>query len=122
MSNNVIPVLRIFDEAKTKEFYIEWLGFTIDWEHRFADDLPLYMQISKEGIVLHLSEHHGDCCPGAKVFIEYNNLKPYQELLLHKKYKYYRPGLEEAPWNAVTMEVIDPFGNKLLFSEKKEKA
>ena len=121
MSNKVIPILRIFDEAKTREFYIDWLGFTIDWEHRFEEDLPLYMQVSKEGIVLHLSEHHGDCCPGAKVFIEYACLKNYHQSLISKRYKYNRPGLEEAPWNAITMEVIDPFGNKLLFSEEKEK-
>jgi hypothetical protein len=33
--------------------------------HRFAPDLPLYMQVSRDGSVLHLSEHHGDCSPGA---------------------------------------------------------
>lgn len=120
MSNKVIPVLRIFDYAKAVEFYISWLGFTIDWEHRFEDDLPLYMQVSKDDIVLHLSEHHGDCCPGAKVFIEYKELQAYHTLLSEKKYKYNRPGLEHAPWNAITMEVTDPFGNRLLFSEKEE--
>jgi Glyoxalase superfamily protein len=31
----VIPVLRIFDYKKTIEFYIEWLGFVIDWEQDF---------------------------------------------------------------------------------------
>ena len=34
----VIPVLRIFDIAKAREFYIDWIGFTIDWEHRFGDN------------------------------------------------------------------------------------
>ena len=117
MSNRVIPVLRIFDYAKAIEFYINWLGFAIDWEHRFEDDMPLYMQVSKDDIVLHLSEHHGDCSPGAKVFIEYSGLKAYHSLLSEKQYKYNRPGLEQAPWNATTMEITDPFGNKLLFSE-----
>lgn len=118
--SKVIPVLRIFDEAKTYEFYVDWLGFTIDWKHRYEDNLPLYMQVSKDDIVLHLSEHHGDCCPGAKVFIECTGLKEYQQLLINKQYKYYRPGLEDAPWGAITMEVGDPFGNKLLFNERKE--
>ena len=26
-----IPVLRILDEAKAKEFYVDFLGFKIDW-------------------------------------------------------------------------------------------
>src|SRR4051812_9278801 len=29
----VVPVLRIFDVAKAREFYAGFLGFTVDWEH-----------------------------------------------------------------------------------------
>lgn len=114
--DRVIPVLRIFDLAKATEFYIEWLGFAVDWEHRFGENFPLYMQISREGITLHLSEHHGDCCPGAKIFILCADLAGYHALLAEKNYRYNKPGLETAPWNAFCMEVTDPFGNKLLFS------
>ena len=28
-----IPILRIFDVSKAKEFYIDWLGFKINFEH-----------------------------------------------------------------------------------------
>jgi uncharacterized glyoxalase superfamily protein PhnB len=58
----VVPVLHIFDCAKAIEFYVDWLGFTIDWEHRFGDNSPLYTQVPKSCITLHLTEHHGDCC------------------------------------------------------------
>src|SRR3546814_734157 len=54
------PILRIFDEAKAREFYFGYLGFTADWEHRFGENFPLYMQVSRAGLTLHLSEHHGD--------------------------------------------------------------
>lgn len=30
------PILRIFDEKKASEFYVDVLGFTVDWEHRFG--------------------------------------------------------------------------------------
>ena len=30
----VISVLRILDFNKVKEFYIDWLGFTIDWQYQ----------------------------------------------------------------------------------------
>jgi hypothetical protein len=53
------PILRIFDENKAKEFYVDFLDFKVDWEHRFEEGLPLYMQISKDGCIIHLSEHHG---------------------------------------------------------------
>jgi hypothetical protein len=41
-----IPTLRIFDSGKAREFYIGFLGFKVDFEHRFEPDLPLFMQIS----------------------------------------------------------------------------
>ena len=61
-----VPILRSFDEAKAREFYVDWLGFTVNWEHRFEPGMPLYMQVSRDGIVLHISEHHGDGSPGAR--------------------------------------------------------
>jgi len=39
----------------------------IYWEARFDETAPLYMQVSRDGLVLHLSEHHRDCCPGSTV-------------------------------------------------------
>ncbi len=29
-----VPIVRIFDVAKAQEFYLGFLGFTVDWEHR----------------------------------------------------------------------------------------
>jgi len=109
------PILRIFDEAKAKEFYVDFLGFKVDWEHRFEEELPLYMQISKDGCVIHLSEHHGDCSPGGAIRIETNDLETFQGQLLAKQYKYARPGIQEMPWGK-DMSVSDPFGNRLTFT------
>src|SRR5882672_4488217 len=112
----VKPVFRIFDYGKAVEFYIDWLGFKIDWEDR-PKDAPIYMQISRGDIVLHLTEHHGDCCPGSKAFVDFTGLKKYHGQLLAKGYKFNRPGIGKAPWEAMCMTVIDPFGNKILFNE-----
>jgi catechol 2,3-dioxygenase-like lactoylglutathione lyase family enzyme len=79
-----VPLLRIFDVAKACEFYVEYLGFRVDWEHRFEPTAPLYMQVSR------------DSSTG---------------------YRYMRPAVERAPWNAKVMEVVDPFGNRLRFNE-----
>nr|WP_266364504.1 glyoxalase superfamily protein [Tellurirhabdus rosea] len=69
MNTSVTPILRIFDYAKTKEFYVDFLGFTIDWEHRFEENMPVYLSVSSGPVTLHLSEHHGDGSPGARVRI-----------------------------------------------------
>jgi uncharacterized glyoxalase superfamily protein PhnB len=114
------PILRIFDEAKAREFYIDFLGFKVDWEHRFEPGTPLYMQVSKGNCTLHLTEHVGDCCPGAAMRIGTNALDAFHAELVEKRYKYYRPGIELMPWGTRDMSVIDPFGNRLTFTDAVE--
>ena len=117
-----IPTLRIFDIAKAREFYLEFLGFKVDFEHRFEPDLPLFMQISLGDVILYLSEHHGECSPGAKIVIETSGLADFHAELLAKKYGYARPGLVEQPWGATSMTIADPFYNHIEFSERNADA
>jgi catechol 2,3-dioxygenase-like lactoylglutathione lyase family enzyme len=35
------PILRMFDVAKAREFYVDFLGFKIDWEHKHGENSPL---------------------------------------------------------------------------------
>jgi len=115
--NGIVPILRMFDVTKAKEFYVDYLDFTVDWEHRFEEDMPLYMQISRDSIQLHLSEHHGDCSPGAAVRIEVCAINEFHSKLASKKYRYARPGLERTPWGSKECTVTDPFGNRIIFFE-----
>jgi catechol 2,3-dioxygenase-like lactoylglutathione lyase family enzyme len=114
-----VPVLRIYDEAKTKEFYVGFLGFKVNFEHRFEPDLPLFMQVSLGDVTLHLSEHHGDASPGARVVIEMTGLAAYHADLLAKRYRFARPGLVDQPWGTTTMTVADPCFNHIVFSERR---
>lgn len=118
MLKAVIPILRIFDETAAKAFYLDFLGFKTDWEHRFEEDLPLYTQISLGSVTIHLSGHHGDGSPGAALRLEANGLDEWCAALNHKKYKYARPGIGSTPWGMKEMEITDPFGNKLIFFEQ----
>lgn len=112
-----VPILRIFDVEKARGFYVGFLGFTVDWEHRFEPSMPVYMQISRGGMALHLSEHHGDCCPGSTVYVRANGLDAYHAEIMAKGDTNMRPGIEETDWNTREMVVIDPFGNRLRFAE-----
>lgn len=111
-----IPILRMFDEAKAREFYLDFLGFTIDWEHRFEPGAPLYMQVSRDECILHLSEHHGDSTPGSAIRIDTSDIDAFHAELTSKQYKYARPGINEMPWGTREVSVADPFGNKLTFT------
>ena len=117
-----IPILRIFDIAKAKEFYVGFLGFQIDWEHRFDAKAPLYMQVSRGGLLLHLSERYGDSSPSSTCFVWMTGIKSFHEELIAKDHLYLHPGISVAPWNAWCMEVIDPFGSRLRFSERLPEA
>jgi len=114
-----IPILRIFDVAKAKEFYLGFLGFRLDFEHRHEPDLPLFMQISLGDITLYLSEHHGDGSPGAKIVIETTGLARYHADLAAKNYTYARSGLVDQPYGTTTMTIADPFFNHIQFSERR---
>ncbi|MCC9134877.1 glyoxalase superfamily protein [Pontibacter silvestris] len=91
----------------------------IDWEHQLSDNSPVYMQVSMGNVVLHLTEHHVDCSPGAKALINFEGLQRFHKRLLETNYKYNKPRLETSAWGAMVMEVIDTFNNRLLFNEKQ---
>lgn len=113
-----VPVLRMFDVAKTREFYIGYLGFSVDFEHRFHDEAPLFMGLSREGLTFFLSEHHGDGSPGAHVVVQMRGVDDLHRELAAKRYKYMNPGIQTQEWGTRELCVVDPCGNKIIFSER----
>lgn len=114
----VTPIFQISDYQQALDFYIGWLGFRIDWEDRSSRG-PLYMQVSRGGIVLHLTSHPKESCAGAKVIAEINGLIAFHYLLTKKRSSYPSPVLQKTCWSDKVMqvEVTDPFGNILVFAE-----
>lgn len=113
-----IPILRIFSLEKAREFYLDFLGFKIDWEHRFEPGAPVYMQVSRADVRLHLSEHHGDSVPGSAIYVYMNGIDKFNRELNDKKYRHMRPGIVEQEWHMREMAVVDPFGNRIRFGER----
>ncbi|MBL6853245.1 MAG: VOC family protein [Alphaproteobacteria bacterium] len=117
------PIIRIFDTVKAKEFYLDFLGFTRDWDdagewENPARSAPLYSSVSRAGQHLHLTEHHGDASPGGNAFITMHGIREFHAELIEKQYRYNKPGLETVDWGLM-VTVSDPFGNKLRFCEYK---
>lgn len=115
--NKAVPIFRIFSEEKAREFYLDFLGFKVDWEHRFHPEAPVYMQVSREGLAIHLSEHHGDGTPGSIAYVYMTGVKALHSELSGKKYKYNRPGLDRQDWGMIEVTVVDPFNNRIVFGE-----
>lgn len=115
-----VPIFRIFDEEKARGFYQGFLDCRVDWEHRFEPNTPLYMQVSRDGLRLHLSEHSGDASPGGTAVVYMKGVAALQRGLIAKNYRYNRPGLEKEDWG-LECQVIDPFGNRIRFMEASDK-
>jgi len=115
--HGAIPILRMFDETQARRFYLDYLGFGIVFEHRFEPQLPLYMRLTRAGVTLDVSGHHGDATPGSAVFVPMEGIEAFHaELRTRDDIGNIRPGLEDAPWGGKLLEVTDPFGNRLRFA------
>jgi catechol 2,3-dioxygenase-like lactoylglutathione lyase family enzyme len=112
-----VPVLRVQDEAPAREFYVDYLGFDVEWEHRFEPGLPLYFRVRRGEAVLDLSEHHGDGTPGAVVWVPVASAAALHGELSARPHPRLRPGIDHDAPGGPTIEVTDPFGNVLRLCE-----
>lgn len=116
MFGSPTPLLRSFDEARTKAFYLDFLGFELLFEHRFGDGMPLYMAVGRGQCELHLSEHYGDATPGSATRIPVDDVSAYMAVLRAKNFGNARPGEpRETPWGSREITITDPSCNRLTF-------
>ena len=98
-----------------------YLGCSVDWEHRFDDPAPLYMQVSRGRLVLHLSAHHGDGSPGHVVYVAATGVRELHAELQTKDYSFLNPGICASPGDdedGACLNLLDPFGNTLRIDER----
>lgn len=108
-----VPVLRIQDEARAREFYVDYLGFDVEWEHRFEPGMPLYLRVRRGQAVLDLSEHHGDGTPGTVVWVPVASADGLHAELARRPHARLRPGIDRDAPGGPTIDLVDPFGNVL---------
>lgn len=114
----VHPVLRAYDVPASLAFFVDYLGFTVDWQDGETPG-PVYLQLSRGPLRLHVSTHHGDGTPGTVLVIEVSGVKEWIDELHRKRYPFFNPGLEEGPGeNMLSTELIDPAGNMIRFFER----
>ena len=111
-----IPVLRSLDERKCRAFYCGILGFAVDFEHRFAPRMPLYLGLVRGPVKLHLSEHRGDAVTGSAVFVWMAGIEDYHRELAANA-GFIVPEIADQPWGR-EIGLVDPFGNRLRFCER----
>ena len=111
-----IAVVQIASVSDAKRFYVDFLGFTADWGWPDNDgQRSLYAQISRSGVTLHLSTHGAD--RGAtELLIRMSGLTTLHAELSTKPYPL-PLNFRQTPDDRRELQVTDPFGNRLRFSE-----
>ncbi|GAA3902408.1 glyoxalase [Amorphoplanes auranticolor] len=115
-----VPVLRVMSVEAALRFYVGHLGFTVDWRHQFEPGTPWYVQVSRSGAVLHLSEHHGDGSPHGVVWFPVADVYALHDELLSRPGAAQRPGVDADAPGGPTMQLIDPYGNVLRFAQREQ--
>lgn len=117
-----IPIIRIFSEEKAREFYVDFLGFTIDWEHRFEANTPLYAQVRRSDLILHLSEHYGDATPGSTIYVPMQGIDALHAELQRKDYKYGNRALKRSRGGKCSRRSIRPVTGSGFANRRKRKS
>jgi len=115
MRQTVIPQLRILSAGRSLPFYVDGLGFAVDWEHRFEPGFPLFVQITRAGQTLFLTEHTGDCEVGGAAYLIVPDVDECHRRFLAGGVTPTEPP-QDTPWDTREMLVTDADGKRLRFS------
>ncbi|MFQ4138602.1 glyoxalase superfamily protein [Nodosilinea sp. PGN35] len=111
----VIPALRITQYERSKAFYLDQLGFELEWEHRFAPHLPVFMAVVCDRMRLYLSAHAGDCQVGGLVHFVVPEVETWHQDFLKRGVPVTVPPNNDLGFWQMT--IADPDGNQLRFME-----
>ena len=111
----VIPQLRTTNAERSLAFYVDGLGFVIDWQHQFEPGFPLFFQITRAGQTIFLTEHTGDCETGGAVYFKIPDAREcYADFKKNGVVATNPP--EDTPWGTCEFLLTDPDGNRLRFA------
>jgi hypothetical protein len=112
-----VPVMLSLDEAKCREFYCNFLGFEVEFEHRLAAQMPVYLGLRRGSVELHLSPHRGDARTGSAAFVWMTGVDDYRRELAARGASFAVPEAVDQTWGR-ELTIADPFGNRLRFCER----
>ncbi|ASV30378.1 bleomycin resistance protein [Maribacter cobaltidurans] len=116
MLTEIHPKLPMRDKNKTKNYYINALGF----RNIGAVDYPDYLMLEKDGVQIHfflfkgldLKENYG------QVYIRCNDIDHFYTSLLEQNVAIHPNGkLTVKPWGQKEFSLLDPDNNLLTFGQ-----
>ena len=114
-TQRVVPALRITNYERSRTFYVDQLGFRVEWEHRFEPNFPVFMSIARDGMQIYLTEHSGDCQVGGLAHFVIEDVGAWFEEFTARGVE--PTELPHSDLGFLNMTVTDPDGNQLRFME-----
>ena len=114
--NGIIPTFRVSDARAAERFYCEILGFRTSWEHDPGDGYPVFIEVARDSVAIHLSEHDGDGPEGVSIYVNVADARALHAEVTGKGASASAP--EAMPWGDVVFEVTDPDGNVMRFGSE----
>jgi hypothetical protein len=117
--SRAFPCFGIKDYNEAMSYYLDFLGFNVDFEWKENEDAPAYMGISRDSslgitegeISLHLTEHNVPL--GIGVVVDVEDVQAF-----HDDLKYRRPKaagvLIDQPWGKTELHLKDQWENLLI--------
>lgn len=112
MAEQIVPILKVGDASEAADWYAR-LGFTVEFEHRYSEEFPAYVGLSRGHIGLHLSEHVGDATPDTLLYFWVDDVDAVAAE--------FGVDITEEDW-AREVHLTDPDGNRLRVGTRKQEA
>lgn len=125
------PCLYIRSYGEAVRFYVDFLGFKIDFEWRHEEGFPVYMGVSRgespgitEGeLALHLTEHK-EVPESNSILMDVEDVHALHNDLMTRgpdvletaASTHHGADLVDQAWGKTDLHLVDPFGNSLAFS------
>ena len=103
MSDKLVPVLHVVDARESAKWYSR-IGFSVESEHQFAPNMPIYAFLKCGDNQLHLSEHKGDAKPDTLVYFYVDDVDSIAQE--------FGEMVQEQPWGRREISLADPDGNR----------
>ena len=114
MLESTISMLRVTDARASEKYYCEKLSFQKSWEYDPGDGNPVFIEVTRDKVSFHLSEHEGDGPLGIQIYVNVADAQILYDEFSHKGAAIDSPPYE-AEWGHTVFELQDLDGNTLRF-------
>ena len=107
MFQRTISMLRVKDARASEAFYRDKLGFKNSWEHDPGDGFPVFIEVSRDAVSFHLSEHEGDGPERIQVYVNVKDAQALYADLISKDVKIENPPEDVRPCGRIAQRSLD---------------